>query len=72
MVRSDEQVNVLPERRFDASVPVPDGSSYDIARRLVSLADQMMYEAKRSFAGTEDPHIVQTNVRITDGKLVAI
>jgi hypothetical protein len=49
---------------------VPPGSSYDIARKLVAIADQEMYAAKRAFAGTTDPHIAQTNVRITGGKIV--
>lgn len=70
MSHTDEQVNIPPEQRFDTSVEVPPGSSYDIARRLVALADQKMYEAKRSFAGSSDPHIAQVNVRITGGKLV--
>ena len=51
---------------------MPAGSSYDIARRLVALADQKMYEAKRMFAGSVEPHIAQTNVRIVNGKLVEI
>jgi diguanylate cyclase (GGDEF)-like protein len=70
MIQEDDQVKVPPEQRFDASVEVPPGSSYDIARRLVSLADQKMYEAKRTFAGTTEPHIAQVNVRITGGKIV--
>ena len=40
------------------------------ARKLVALADQKMYEAKRTFAGSAEPHITQANVRITGGKLV--
>ena len=70
MVQEDERTNIPPEQRFDASVEVPPGSSYDIARRLVAIADQKMYEAKRSFAGSTDPHIAQMNVRIIGGKLV--
>jgi diguanylate cyclase (GGDEF)-like protein len=70
MIREDGQVNIPPEQRFDMSVEVPIGSSYDIARRLVALADQKMYEAKRTFAGTTEPHIAQTNVRITNGRIV--
>ena len=70
MIHEDEQVNIPPEQRFDTSIEVPPGSSYDIARKLVALADQKMYEAKRSFAGSPDPHIAQANVRITNGKLV--
>jgi hypothetical protein len=31
-----------------------------------------MYEAKRSFAGSPEPHIAQVNVRIGDGKLIEI
>ena len=54
MIQEDEQVNIPPEQRFDTSVEVPPGSSYDIARRLVALADQKMYEAKRTFAGSPD------------------
>lgn len=70
MVRLDEEATIPPEQRFDASVEVPPGSSYDIARKLVALADQKMYEAKRTFADSAEPHIAQTNVRITNGKLV--
>jgi diguanylate cyclase (GGDEF)-like protein len=72
MIHEDEQSNIPPEQRFDKSVEVPAGSSYDLARRLVSLADQKMYEAKRSFAGSPDPHIAQANVRIVGGKLVEL
>ena len=70
MIHEDETVNIPPEQRFDTSVEVPPGSSYDIARRLVALADHKMYEAKRTFAGSPEPHIAQTNVRITNGKIV--
>ena len=72
MSECDAKVNIQPEQRFDASVPVPAGSSYEIARKLVALADQKMYEAKRTFAGSTDPHIAQINVRLQDGKLVVI
>ena len=72
MMKLDEETNVAPEQRFDLSVQVPDGSSLDIARKLVALADEKMYEAKRQFAGSPDAHIAQVNVRITHGKLVAI
>jgi diguanylate cyclase (GGDEF)-like protein len=72
MTQCDAAVNVLPEQRFDRSVEVPEGSSYDLARRLVALADQKMYEAKRTFADSAEPHLAQTNVRIVGGKLVEI
>jgi len=72
MIHEDEQVNIPPEQRFDTSVEVPRGSSYDIARKLVALADQEMYSAKRTYAGSAEPHIAQKNVRITDGKLVEL
>jgi diguanylate cyclase (GGDEF)-like protein len=72
MIKLDEQASVAPEQRFDLSVQVPQGSSLDLARRLVALADEKMYEAKRQFAGTSEPHIAQMNVRITHGELVAI
>jgi len=72
MMQCDEQANLSPEQRFDTSVPVPPGSSFDLARKLVGLADEKMYEAKREFRGSPDPHIAQVNVRITDGLLVAI
>ena len=72
MVASDESVNITPEQRFDASIPVPAGSSYDIARKLVALADQKMYEAKRNFADSAEPRIAQVNVRMVNGKLVEI
>jgi diguanylate cyclase (GGDEF)-like protein len=72
MVQCDKQVSVSPEQRFDDSVAVPEGSSFDIARKLVVLADQKMYEAKRAFRDSTDPHIAQINVRITGGKLIPI
>jgi diguanylate cyclase (GGDEF)-like protein len=72
MIHEDEQVNIPPEQRFDTSVEVPEGSSYDIARKLVALADQEMYSAKRGFAGSPEPHIAQKNVRIAEGKLVEL
>ncbi len=72
MVHVDAQAAIPPEQRFDVSVEVPPGSSYDVARRLVALADQQMYEAKRTFAGTNEPRIAQTNVRITKGTLVSM
>ena len=71
MMGHDEEAQIAPEQRFDTSVPVPAGSSFDIARKLVALADQKMYEAKRTFADSTEPHIAQTNVRIVGGKLVA-
>jgi diguanylate cyclase (GGDEF)-like protein len=70
MIGLDEQITIQPEQRFDKAVAVPDGSSYDIARKLVALADQKMYEAKRSPESDGGPHITQMNVRITGGKLV--
>jgi diguanylate cyclase (GGDEF)-like protein len=70
MIREDGQVNIPVEQRFDTSVEVPPGSSYGIARKLVALADQKMYWAKRTFAGSGEPHIAQVNVRITGGKIV--
>jgi diguanylate cyclase (GGDEF)-like protein len=70
MIHLDEEAHIPLEQRFDASVEVPPGSSYDIARKLVALADQKMYEAKRTFADSTEPHIAQINVRITNGKLV--
>ena len=72
MAEIDGKVQIAIEQRFDPSVPVPAGSSYDVARKLVALADQKMYEAKRTFADSTDPHLAQANVRITDGKLVAM
>jgi GGDEF domain-containing protein len=70
MIHLDEETPIPPEQRFDTSVEVPPGSSFDIARKLVALADQKMYEAKRTFAGTSEPHIAQVNVRITAGRIV--
>ena len=70
MLLADDLVEIPPEQRFDTSVEVPAGSSYDIARKLVALADREMYSAKRDFAGSTDPHIAQTNVRIIGGKIV--
>ena len=70
MQNSDKQVNITPEQRFDSSVAVPEGSSFDLARKLVALADEKMYEAKRAFRDSTDPHIAQINVRITGGKLI--
>ncbi len=72
MAQADSQVQLKPEQRFDPGVPVPPGSSFELARKLVAMADQKMYEAKRTFAGSPDPHIVQVNVRIVGGRLVEI
>ena len=72
MTKLDEQASITPEQRFDLSVAVPPGSSLDLARKLVTLADEKMYEAKRQFAGSSEPHIAQANVRIDHGRLVAI
>jgi len=72
MTRRDDDASFSPEQRFDKSVEVPAGSSYDIARRLVALADQKMYEAKRAFAGSPEPHIAQVNVRILGGEVIEI
>jgi diguanylate cyclase (GGDEF)-like protein len=72
MAHRDNETIVPPEQRFDRSIEVPPGSSYDIARRLVALADQKMYEAKRAFGDSPEPHIAQANVRILGGKLVEI
>ncbi|HKY21871.1 MAG TPA: diguanylate cyclase [Vicinamibacterales bacterium] len=72
MMKMDDGAAITPEQRFDTSVAVPAGSSYDIARKLVALADQKMYEAKRTFADSTEPHITQTNVRIVAGTLVEI
>ena len=72
MIKLDQEVQVTPEQRFDVSVEVPPGCSFDLARKLVTLADKKMYEAKRSFAGSPEPHIAQINVRIAGGKLIAI
>ncbi len=70
MTHRDSDVTVEQEHRFDPAVEVPPGSSYDIARRLVALADQKMYEAKRTYADSPDPHIAQVNVRIVGGRVV--
>ncbi len=72
MVQSDKLASLTPEQRFDSSVAVPPGSSFDIARKLVALADEKMYEAKRAFRDSTDPHITQINVRITGGQLIPI
>jgi diguanylate cyclase (GGDEF)-like protein len=72
MMKLDEEVEITPEQRFDVSVAVPAGSSFDLARKLVALADAKMYEAKRAFADREEPHIAQVNVRITQGMLIPI
>jgi diguanylate cyclase (GGDEF)-like protein len=72
MMECDKQTNLSPEQRFDTSVPVPAGSSFDLARKLVALADEKMYEAKRAFRDSSDPHIAQINVRITSGKIIPI
>jgi diguanylate cyclase (GGDEF)-like protein len=72
MQNCDKEANLSPEQRFDTSVSVPEGSSFDLARKLVALADEKMYEAKRAFRGSTDPHIAQINVRITTGKLIPI
>ena len=72
MINCDNEVKIPPEQRFDAAVAVPAGSSYDIARKLVALADQKMYEAKRTHGDETEPHIAQTNVRIVSGRLVQL
>ena len=72
MAQCDDLATLQPEQRFDKSVEVPEGSSYDIARKLVVLADKKMYDAKRTFADSPEPHIAQVNVRIVNGKLVEI
>jgi diguanylate cyclase (GGDEF)-like protein len=72
MMKLDEHVEIAPEQRFDVSVEVPHGSSFDLVRKLVALADQKMYEAKRAFAGSSEPHIAQINVRISKGDLIEI
>ena len=72
MTKLDKEVDVAPEQRFDLSVEVPRGSSIDLARKLVAMADEKMYEAKRNFAGSTDPHIAQINVRIREGDLIEI
>jgi diguanylate cyclase (GGDEF)-like protein len=72
MIAVDDEVKIQPEQRFDASVAVAPGSSYDLARKLVALADKKMYEAKRMPGDSNEPHIAQTNVRIVNGALVQI
>jgi diguanylate cyclase (GGDEF)-like protein len=72
MIERDKHANLAVEQRFDASVPAPDGSSFDLARQLVALADEKMYEAKRALRDSSDPHIAQVNVRIVDGKLIPL
>jgi diguanylate cyclase (GGDEF)-like protein len=73
MIELDKDLTITPEQRFDPSVEVPAGSSIDLARKLVALADEKMYAAKRDFADKPDePHILQINVRITGGKLVEV
>ncbi len=62
---ADSGMELKQEEWFDASVSVPPGSSYDITRRLVAMADANMYKAKRQQQGPE-----QTNVRIINGELV--
>jgi diguanylate cyclase (GGDEF)-like protein len=70
MIQQDESSPLTPEQRFDASITAPEGSTYDLARRLVALADEKMYEAKRTFGNSAEPHIAQVNVRIVGGRLV--
>lgn len=72
MIQCDDRTVINPEQRFDPSFPVPDGSSFDLARKLLTLVDQKMYEAKRAFRDSPEPHITQINVRITDGKVIPI
>jgi len=70
MMALDDQIKLEPEQRFDTSVAVPSGSSLDLARQLVALADKKMYEAKRAFPDSDEPRIAQINVRIVGGQLV--
>jgi diguanylate cyclase (GGDEF)-like protein len=72
MIALDEKTVISPEQRFDLSVTVPPGSSYALARTLVALADQKMYEAKRNIANPDEPRIAQINVRIVGGALIEI
>ena len=72
MTSLDEQAAIQPEQRFDASVEVPAGSSFDVARKLVSLADQKMYEAKRTPDSAAEPRIAQISVKIVDGTIAQI
>lgn len=70
MLKLDGDVDLPPEQRFDQSVPVPPGSSYDLARRLVGLADALMYKAKNTPMGTHDPRLAHINVRIINGRIM--
>jgi diguanylate cyclase (GGDEF)-like protein len=67
----DGETSLSSEQWFDPAISVPAGSSYDLARALLAIADTAMYRAKHTpFTG--EPRVVQTNVRIVDGRLIEI
>lgn len=70
MLKLDDEVDLTPEQRFDLSVQVPPGSSYDLARKLVGMADALMYKAKNAPTAAHDPRLAHVNVRIVNGKLM--
>jgi hypothetical protein len=66
----DEQIDITPDQRFDPAIAAPPGSSYDLARTLVGLADAELYRAKHSSSRSDEPRIAQVDVRIVDGRLI--
>jgi diguanylate cyclase (GGDEF)-like protein len=70
MKKLDAHVDIAPDQRFDPAIPVPPGSSYDLARTLVGLADAELYQAKQSPSQSDEPRIGQVNVRIVNGRLI--
>jgi hypothetical protein len=72
MLTCDDEVKILPEQRFDASVAVPTGSTYDIRTKARLAGRSEDDEAKRTPGQTDEPHIAQTNVLIVDGRIVQV
>lgn len=69
MMKAADEITIGPSSSSTCRWRFRLDASYDIARKLVALADQKRYEAKRSFADSTDPHIAQINVRIVNGRL---
>ena len=66
----DELTDIAPDQRFDPTVPAPPGSSYDLARKLIDLADLKLYQAKHLPSDIDEPRIAQVDVRIVNGRLI--
>ena len=67
MIEREQLTPIMTEQWFDLSVEVTPGSSVDLARKLVALADSKMYQAKRYYAGSPS----RTSPRSTCGSTMA-